>query len=146
MEASTSSFSSSLNNNSPTVNFHFETEEKTNQKAIQPFKLDPLNPYKLYDVKTIISSIKSVVPIRQPKLKSVYKSSEVAVQSISTSSKETYFLFSLHRTSRDIGLKHIEDCILVQLDWESNLYFLQKKNVTCFLTILDIRWQTFERL
>ena len=88
MEASTSS---SLNNKSPIVNFHFETQEETNQKAIQPLRLDPLNPYKFYDVNTLISSIKSVVPFHQPKLKSVYKSSEVAVQSISSSSKETYF-------------------------------------------------------
>ena len=65
------SSSFSLNNNSPIVNFHFKTQEEINQKAIQPLRLDPLNHYKSYDVNTLISSIKHVVPFRQPKLKSV---------------------------------------------------------------------------
>lgn len=92
MEASSSFTYFSLTNNSPVLNIHFETQEEITQKAIQPLKLDPLNPYKFYDVNTLISSIKFIVLFCQPKLKSVYKSSEVVVQSISSRSKETYLL------------------------------------------------------
>ena len=132
-------------NNSPIVNIHFETQEETNQKAIQPFRLDPLNPYKFYDVNTLISSIKSVVPFHQPKLKSVYKSSEVAVQSISSSSKETYLpILSLQDIKRYRNERYKRLHLgVIRLGIQP--LFLRGKNVTCFLAILDIRWQTFEK-
>lgn len=71
--------SSSLNTHSSIINFHFETQDENNQKAIQTFILDPFNPCKLCDVNTLISSIKFIVPFKQSKLKYVYKSSEVLV-------------------------------------------------------------------
>lgn len=70
---------SSLNTHSSIINFHFETQDENNQKAIQTFILGHLKPYKFYYVNTLISSIKSIVPFRRSKLKSVYKSFEVLV-------------------------------------------------------------------
>lgn len=83
-------FSSSNTHSSIIINFNFETQEEKNQKAIQHVRLDLLNSYKFYDANTLISSIKSVVPFRQPKIKFMYKSFEVLVQSISSTFKETY--------------------------------------------------------
>lgn len=68
--------SSSLNTHSSIINFHFETQDENNQKAIQTFIL---NPYKFYYVNTLISSIKSIVPFRRSKFKFLYKSFEVLV-------------------------------------------------------------------
>ena len=60
---------------SPFVNFHFETQEDENrERAVQSFRLDPLNPYKYYHVNTTLNSLKAIIPIRQPKLKIIDKS------------------------------------------------------------------------
>ena len=142
MEASTSSF---LSNNSHNVNFHFKTQKETNQKTIQCLKLNPLNPYKFYNVNTLISSIKSVVPFRQPKLKSVYKSSEVVVQSISSSSKETYLHVLSSQDMKRYRIEGYKELHLGAIKLGIQPLFLAGKSVTYFLAILDTRWQTFEK-
>lgn len=76
---------------SPSINFHYETQEdESREKAVQSFRLDPLYPYRYYHISPTLNHLRAIIPIRQPKLKTIYKSSEITVQSISSSSKETY--------------------------------------------------------
>ena len=78
-------------NSSPFINFHFETQENENrERVVQSFRLYPLDPYIYYHVNTTLNHLRAIIPIRQPKLKSIYKSSKITVQAISSSSKETY--------------------------------------------------------
>ena len=88
--------------------------------------------------------MRAIIPNKQPKLKSIYKSSKIIFQAISSNSKETYLPIlsspdiiryrregykGLHLRAIQIGLQPL---------------FLTGKNVTCFVAILDTRWQTFE--
>lgn len=74
----------------PSINFHYETQENDNREISDQFRLDPLDPYKYYHINTTLNSLRSIISIRQPKLKSIYKSSKITVQTISSISKETY--------------------------------------------------------
>lgn len=86
----------------PSINFHYETQENKNREiAVQSFKLDPLDPYIYYHINTTLNSLRAIISIRQPKLKSIYKSSKITVQTISSSSKETYLpILSLLEVTR----------------------------------------------
>lgn len=129
----------------PSITFYYETQEDENrERAVQSFRLDPLDLYKYYHINTTLSTLRAIISIRQPKLKTIYKSLEITVQAIS-SSKETYLpIISSNEVTRykiqgyrglhlgviQIGLQHL---------------FLARKDVTCFIAILDTRWQTFEK-
>lgn len=88
--------------NSPSINFYYETQEDDNrERTIQSFRLDPLDLYRYYHVNTTLNSLRAIIPIKQPKLKTIYKSSEITVQAISSSLKETYLpILSLPETTK----------------------------------------------
>ena len=130
----------------PSINFHYETQEdKNRERVVQSFRLDPLDPYKYYHINTTLNTLRAIISIQQPKLKTIYKSSKVTVQAISSSSKETYLpiLSSSEITKYKIeGYKGLHlGAIQIGLQ---NL-FLAGKDVTCFVAIMDTRWQTFEK-
>ena len=76
---------------SPSINFHYKTQDdESSERVVQSFRLDPLDPYRYYHISSTLNSLRAIIPIRQPKLKTIYKSSEIIVQSIFSSSKETY--------------------------------------------------------
>lgn len=92
----------------------------------------------------MIYFIKFVVTIKQHKLKFVYKSSKV-LYNLFPLVQETYLLILSPQNIkryRNKGYKGFyPDAIKVKLQ----LLFLRGKNVICFLAILNIKWQTFEK-
>ena len=131
---------------SPSINFHYETQEdESSERAIQSFRLDPLDPYRYYHISHILNHLRAIIPIRQPKLKTIYKSSEITVQSISFSSKEMYLpIISTNEVTR-YKLQGYKGLHLGAIQIGIQPLFLAGKDITCFIVILDTRWQSFEK-
>lgn len=89
-------------------------------------------------------TLKSIIPTRQRKLTAVYQSSTVAIQTVSSSNKEEYlsiFSDSDVRKYREQGYRGLH-LGAIRLGLQPT--FLVGKNVTCFLALLDTRWNNFE--
>jgi len=131
---------------SPSINFHYETQEdESSERAVQSFRLDPLDPYRYYHISPTLNQLRAIIPIRQPKLKTIYKSSEITVQSISSSSKQTYLpIISTNEVTR-YKLQGYKGLHLGAIQIGIQPLFLAGKDITCFIAILDTRWQTFEK-
>lgn len=125
MGAPSPSFSS--NSHSSKINFHFETQEENNQKSIQSFKVDLLNPYKFYDVNTLVSSIKGIVTFRQHNLNLFIKPLRFLYNLFLPVSKKPTFLFFLNKTLKYIGIKVTRDNISVPSRSDYNFCFLEAK-------------------
>lgn len=65
-------------------NYHFESNwtAEAPSSSSAPFKLNILNPYQYYKISLVSRTFRSLVPIAQPKLAFVHKSSTVVVQTI----------------------------------------------------------------
>ena len=126
---------------SPSINFQYETQEdESSERAVQSFRLDPLDPYRYYHISPTLNQLRAIIPIRQPKIKTIYKSSEITVQSVSSSSKETYLpIISTNEVTR-YKLQGYKGLHLGAIQIGIQPLFLAGKDITCFIAILDTRW------